>query len=424
MNKKQINLWVSSDSSIRLWDDKVTGLFLKRNAKSVSWNLAYKTDLGQKKSIKLGLYPDITLDTARLVSKTHLANIVQGEDPQKSRLEKKEASKDTIRSYLESTYAKVLNGKKSGSETMTYFTRHCDELLNLTFAELSAKHIHKWHIKMLDKGLKDSSIQRVYGAFKTLIYDAVKKEHIKDSPIQHVNLDTYHRPDQGVKRVNERRYLNQQQISDLMLALDLYQDNRRSERANSIAHGKSHLDDFDELEFVDFVKPAISFMFYTGFRPSDIRTLDWKEVRLDGPNPFVKKVIEKTKHKNNDAQEFPLVPEVANVLLAWRKQNGSPNGGLVFPNSDGGMRTKRFLADPWKKRIRPLANLPEDFDLYNLRHNFASWLVMSGADLLTVARLMGHANTKMVEKHYGHLAPEHKQNALAKAFTLMSNRNE
>lgn len=45
---------------------------------------------------------------------------------------------------------------------------------------------------------------------------------------------------------------------------------------------------------------------------------------------------------------------------------------------------------------------------HTLRHTFASWLVMGGADLFTVARLMGHASTKEVEKRYAHLSPQHK----------------
>jgi site-specific recombinase XerD len=37
----------------------------------------------------------------------------------------------------------------------------------------------------------------------------------------------------------------------------------------------------------------------------------------------------------------------------------------------------------------------------------ASWLVMSGVDLYTVAKLLGHSNIKLVEERYAHLAPDH-----------------
>ena len=32
---------------------------------------------------------------------------------------------------------------------------------------------------------------------------------------------------------------------------------------------------------------------------------------------------------------------------------------------------------------------------------------MAGAPLMVVAQVLGHADTRMVEKHYGHLAPSY-----------------
>ncbi|WP_291271807.1 site-specific integrase [Geothrix sp.] len=48
---------------------------------------------------------------------------------------------------------------------------------------------------------------------------------------------------------------------------------------------------------------------------------------------------------------------------------------------------------------------------HELRHTYASMLVNAGCPLVYVAAQLGHADTRMVEKHYGHLAP----NALADA---------
>lgn len=51
---------------------------------------------------------------------------------------------------------------------------------------------------------------------------------------------------------------------------------------------------------------------------------------------------------------------------------------------------------------------------HTLRHTFASWLVMDGVDLFTVAKLLGHADTKLVESTYGHLSPDHKRIAVGR----------
>ena len=51
--------------------------------------------------------------------------------------------------------------------------------------------------------------------------------------------------------------------------------------------------------------------------------------------------------------------------------------------------------------------------LHDLRHSFASHLVMSGVDLSTVQELMGHKSISMTQV-YAHLTPEHKAHAVEK----------
>jgi integrase len=53
----------------------------------------------------------------------------------------------------------------------------------------------------------------------------------------------------------------------------------------------------------------------------------------------------------------------------------------------------------------------KDFHFHDLRHTFASYLVMGGQDITTVKELLGHKTLTMTLR-YSHLAPSHKVKAV------------
>jgi integrase len=61
------------------------------------------------------------------------------------------------------------------------------------------------------------------------------------------------------------------------------------------------------------------------------------------------------------------------------------------------------------------AKIAPPVSFHVLRHTWASLAVMAGAPLMVVARNLGHADTRMVERHYGHLAPSYIADAIRAA---------
>jgi integrase len=61
--------------------------------------------------------------------------------------------------------------------------------------------------------------------------------------------------------------------------------------------------------------------------------------------------------------------------------------------------------------IEPAANF------HALRHTYTSHAVMAGAPLMAVAKNLGHSDTRMVEKHYGHLSESYVAEAIRRRGT-------
>ena len=146
----------------------------------------------------------------------------------------------------------------------------------------------------------------------------------------------------------------------------------------------------------------------TGMRKSEILKLTWD--RVDLKNRLI--LLDKT--KNGERREIPINSILYNA----------------FSEIVRNLKTDYVFYNP--KTLKPYYEIKKsfaaalkkahilDFRFHDLRHTFASWLVMGGIDLTTVKELLGHKDVKMTLR-YSHLAASHISNAvkiLEKTFTV------
>jgi integrase len=85
---------------------------------------------------------------------------------------------------------------------------------------------------------------------------------------------------------------------------------------------------------------------------------------------------------------------------------GREGDQLMLTHEDGSAWGKSHQGVPMRQACAR-AKIKPPINFHGLRHTWASLAVMAGVPLLIVARNLGHADTKMCEKHYAHMAPGH-----------------
>jgi len=94
---------------------------------------------------------------------------------------------------------------------------------------------------------------------------------------------------------------------------------------------------------------------------------------------------------------------------------GKPGRAHLFLRANGKTWAKSEQQRPLAAacaaaRIEPAVNF------HGLRHTYASRLAMRSVPLAVIATQLGHSDTRMVEKHYGHLSPSYVADTVRAAF--------
>jgi len=138
----------------------------------------------------------------------------------------------------------------------------------------------------------------------------------------------------------------------------------------------------------------------TGLRKGELLGLTWERVNA------TRGVLKLEKTKGGKRREVPMRQVVDDILA---KRRPDPAEGLVWPDVD--IRSA-FETAVKKAKLDAMDRFEgEPFTFHGCRHHFASWFMMSGGDLLSLQKILGHGSLVMTQR-YAHLSPDHLRGAM------------
>jgi len=145
-------------------------------------------------------------------------------------------------------------------------------------------------------------------------------------------------------------------------------------------------------DFRQLVQGALT----TGCRYGELAALDVAHYNRDS------KTVHILTSKSGKGRDVVLNEEGARFFAALTA--GRSSSEPMFKREDGERWTYNCQTRPMREAVKR-AKIEPAANFHALRHTWASLSVMEGMPLMVVARNLGHSDTRMVERHYGHLAP-------------------
>ena len=268
-------------------------------------------------------------------------------------------------------YIENFQHQKSFSTKSCYFGRlkeyfrEATRLSNITYLDCET-YTNKLRTRLTRIGSrirKPASINREVGLLHTMFNKAVEWQMMEVNPF-----------DKGkslhLKENNKRaRFLSEEEMERLLV----------------------------ECEHAPHLHRLVEAAINTGMRKQELLSLKWSQLR----NGLIYLVETKTQ----EPREIPINATLERIFKEIRKEDGL---AYEYVFTKHGKRINH-IGPAFKGAVRRAGI--EDFRFHDLRHTFASHLIMKGASLKEVQELLGHADIKMTMR-YAHLAQENKRNAV------------
>lgn len=367
----------------RAWDTVVPQLHVRVQPTGIK---SFNVQWSRTKTLSLGKWPAVTVEGARTRARAVLAEVETHGAPVAVMEAKRPGAKlKSLRDFIDRAWRPwAVEHLKWGAGAADRILSAFADLADRPLKELNAWAVEQWRARRLKAGIAKSTCNREIASLKAAINDGREWGLIPGDPLAPVR--------QSRVEADHVRYLTPDESRLLRAALVDRDAEAREARARANAwrreRGKETLPELAPGDFADHLHPAVLVSLNTGLRRGELTALTWEDVNLGGARLTVRAAAA----KSGRTRHLPLNAEALTALSRWKTQGAG--AGRVFPVAD--------VKTAWRSLLERagVANLR----WHDLRHDFASRLVMAGVDLNTVRELLGHADLKMTLR-YAHLAP-------------------
>lgn len=346
-----------------LADDTVPGFGVRlRNGKK-TYSVRYRTLSGTLHRTSFGYTSILTLDQARTQARQLLAAVEQGEDPAQQR--QADRASPTVTQLAErylSEHVTIRNKPETQRKVTAILRLHILPALgrlrvNAVTRQPVAALLHTLHTTPAQANFCQAILSKMFSLAEQW---GLREPHTNPT----YQLERY-------REQSRERYLSGEELARLSAVFEAALA-QQTEQPGTIA--------------------ALRLLLLTGARVSEIVGLKWDYIQESRGIALLpdSKTGRKTLYLSSYALQILASLEHTSIY--------------IFPASRvKGPLSPRVLRHAWH-RLRKEAEL-EDVKIHDLRHTFASTLVMAGVSLPLVGRLLGHSSPEMTQR-YSHFADD------------------
>ena len=154
--------------------------------------------------------------------------------------------------------------------------------------------------------------------------------------------------------------------------------------------------------------PMFATFLFTGMRVGEIIALKWEHIDLANSTIHVQENYvenELTVPKSGKSRFIQICPFLCDVLQKHQDKTGKQKG-IVFPTPKGAYSSNDRFRRPFERLVKK-ANIKK-IRMHDMRHTFASLALMSGVDVPTVQKWLGHTDIQTTMR-YIKVLPQHMQ---------------